>query len=291
MTSKNRQIVLSVVIYHRIIPITNNFYKKGRKMENNEAIRDQEIEIDLVALFHELVKHWKAIVASMVLLAAVFGLYSKITFVPEYEASAEMYVLTKSTSITSLADIQVGSSLTNDYEYVITGRTVLSQVIDNLDMDETYEQLKERVSIDNPTDTRVLRIVVTDTDLDDAKTVADEIANVSSAYIADNMDQSQPKIIQTAYASKTPVNNNILKNTVIGAVLGLFLAAGIVVLGYMLDDTISTADDMESRTGLKVLASLPMDQTEYDGKKSSKKRKKKKTGTDTKSSSSKKRAV
>lgn len=49
-------------------------------MENNEPIRDQEIEIDLVALFHELVKHWKALVASMVLLAAVFGLYSKITF-------------------------------------------------------------------------------------------------------------------------------------------------------------------------------------------------------------------
>ena len=51
-------------------------YVKGRKMENNEPIRDQEIEIDLVALFHELVKHWKALVASMVLLAAVFGLYS-----------------------------------------------------------------------------------------------------------------------------------------------------------------------------------------------------------------------
>ena len=81
-------------------------------------------------------------------------------------------------------------------------------------------------------------------DLEASKTVADEIAKVSSQYIADNMDQSQPKIIQTAYASKTPVNNNILKNTVIGAVLGLFLAAGIVVLGYMLDDTISNADDM-----------------------------------------------
>ena len=91
------------------------------------------------------------------------------------------------------------------------------------------------------------------------------------------MDQSQPKIIQTAYASKTPVNNNILKNTVIGAVLGLFLAAGIVVLGYMLDDTISNADDMETRTGLKVLASLPVDETEYDGVKVKGKEKRRKT--------------
>ena len=57
-------------------------YVKGRKMENNEPIRDQEIEIDLVALFHELVKHWKALVASMVIVAAGSGLYSNITFLP-----------------------------------------------------------------------------------------------------------------------------------------------------------------------------------------------------------------
>ena len=47
-------------------------------------------------------------------------------------------------------------------------------------MDETYEQLSKRVSIENPTDTRVLKIVVTDTDLEASKTVADEIAKVSS---------------------------------------------------------------------------------------------------------------
>ena len=55
----------------------------------------------------------------------------------------------------------------------------------------------------------------------------------------------------------------------------------------MLDDTISNADDMESRTGLKVLASLPVDATEYDGAKSKKRKKKSKTSN----SSSKKRAV
>ena len=120
---------------------------------------------------------------------------------------------------------------------------------------------------------------------------ADEIAKVSSQYIADNMDQSQPKIIQTAYASKTPVNNNILKNTVIGAVLGLFLAAGIVVLGYMLDDTISNADDMEARTGLKVLASLPVDEAEYDGAKSKRRKNKKKQSSKSDDSKSKKRAI
>ena len=65
-------------------------------MENNEPIRDQEIEIDLVALFHELVKHWKALVASMVLLAAVFGLYGFRSFIFENgETESQQCVIMK----------------------------------------------------------------------------------------------------------------------------------------------------------------------------------------------------
>ena len=244
-------------------------------MENKTIENNNEVEIDLIELFHVMVAHWKSLLASMILVAAVFGLFSKFTFVPEYEAASELYVLSKSTSITSLADIQVGTSLTNDYEYVITGRTVLSTVIKNLNLDDTYEELKGRVTIENPTDTRVIRISVKDTDFDESKKIADEIADVSSAYIADNMDQAQPKKIQTAYASKNPVNNNIFKNTLIGAILGLLAAAAIATFGYLVDDTVANADEMEKRTGLKVLASLPLDETEYDGSKKYRKKNKK----------------
>ena len=59
----------------------------------------------------------------------------------------------------------------------------------------------------------------------------------------------------------------------------------------MLDDTISNADDMETRTGLKVLASLPVDETEYDGVKSKKRKKKKNQSSKSDNSKSKKRAV
>lgn len=245
-------------------------------MENKTIENNNEVEIDLIELFHVMVAHWKSLLASMILAAAVFGLFSKFTFVPEYEAASELYVLSKSTSITSLADIQVGTSLTNDYEYVITGRTVLSTVIKNLNLDDTYEELKTRVTIENPTDTRVIRISVNDTDFDESKKIADEIADVSSAYIADNMDQAQPKKIQNAYASKKPVNNNIFKNTLIGAILGLLASAAIATFGYLVDDTVANADEMEKRTGLKVLASLPLDETEYDGAKKSRKKKNKK---------------
>lgn len=237
----------------------------------NELNEDDNIEIDLLELAHELLMHWKTIVISVVLVAIVFGSYSKITYVPEYEASAEMYVFSKSTSITSMADIQIGTSLTNDYEYVITGRSILSKVIKNLGLNYTYEELKEHVTVENPEDTRVLKILVRDTDINKAKAIADEMVNVASAYVADNMDQAQPKIIQRAYAPKDAVNNRIMKNTAIGALIGLILAIAVVTVGFLLDDTVSNADEMEKRTGIKVLASLPLEDTvEYDGHKSKK---------------------
>ena len=59
----------------------------------------------------------------------------------------------------------------------------------------------------------------------------------------------------------------------------------------MLDDTISNADDMEARTGLKVLASLPVDEAEYDGAKSKRRKNKKKQSSTSDDSKSKKRAI
>ena len=104
----------------------------------NENYRDDEIEIDLGALFFELLGHWKMIFLSAVLTGVIGLIISMFLITPQYESTSELYVLSKSTSITSLADIQTGTNLTNDYKVVAKGRPVLEQVIANLRIEETY---------------------------------------------------------------------------------------------------------------------------------------------------------
>lgn len=103
---------------------------------------------------------------------------------PIYSSTSSILVLSKETTLTSLADLQLGASLTSDYTVLITSTPVMEQVISDLDLDMTAEQLKESVSINNPTDTRILEITVNNTDSKMAKKIVDEIANVSSSYIA-----------------------------------------------------------------------------------------------------------
>ena len=98
-----------------------------------------------------------------------------------------MYILSQETTLTSLADLQIGSQLTKDYEVIVRSRPILEDVIQNLGLNMSHQDLEKKISINNPTDTRILSISVTDPDPVMAKTIVDEVANASSEYIGDLM--------------------------------------------------------------------------------------------------------
>lgn len=234
-----------------------------------EKYANDEIEIDLKELFFELLIHWKVILLSTVMVGMIALVVSVFLITPKYESTSALYVLSKSTSITSLADIQMGSNLTNDYIVVVKGRPVLEQVISNLGLEEEdYESLSEKVTLNNPSDSRILEITVQDPDANAAKRIADEIAEVSSAFISEKMDQDPPTIIQRGYTDGEPVSPNVLKNTVLGALVGAFLAMALVVVSYLLNDTIMSTDDVERKLGLNLLGTLPLEEEDDDGEQS-----------------------
>ncbi len=245
-------------------------------MEKEYVNREEEMEIDLLELLSEVLSHWKMVVLIAVLFAGIFFGYSKYMIVPQYESSSELYVLSKSTSITSLADLQMGTNLTNDYVEVVLGRPVLEQVIKNQNLDYTAKELKSKVTLVNPDNSRILRITVQDASPVEAKRIADEIAVVASQFISEKMDQEPPTIIQQGYADGEPVSPNIKKNTVLGGMLGAVLVVMIICISTLMNDTIMTPADMEKKVGLTVLGSIPLEEKELNSIKKSKKSKKRK---------------
>lgn len=235
---------------------------------------NDEIEIDLKELFFELLNNWVMIVISTILVALIAFCLSKFIMTPQYTSTSQMYVFTKSTSISNLTDLQMSTNLTSDYKVVVTGRPVLEQVIKNLELtDETYGSLLNKVVVNNPANSRILEITVTHPDPKTAKKIADEIADVSGAFISEKMDQDPPSVLQYGYVAKDPVSPNIMMNTVLGAAIGAFLAMAIVIITFLLNDTIMSAEDIERKLGMHVLGTLPLeDEMEYDGKKKKTKR-------------------
>ena len=169
----------------------------------------------------------------------------------------------------------MGTNLTNDYVEVVTGRPVLDKVIENLKLDATAKQLADKVTLTNPTNSRILVITVRDTNPKMAKTIADEIAVVAAQFIEEKMDQDQPTIIQKGYTDGEPVSPSIGKNTAVGGILGALVVVAIVVFRMIVNDTIMTPEDMEKKVGLNVLGSIPLEDAELNKVNRSRKKKKK----------------
>ena len=147
------------------------------ELKRLEAQRDDEIEIDLGEIFHLLLnKIWVIILCFIV--GGVIGFAgTKILVTPQYSASSMIYILPKTRSVTSLADIKMGSQLTSDFGILAKSRPVIEEVNKNLKLDYSYEQLASMVQATNQSDTRILRFTVTDTDPIEAKKIANELAN------------------------------------------------------------------------------------------------------------------
>lgn len=230
---------------------------------------DEETEIDLIELLLVLRHRLWAIIGAMAAGLAIMAAYTLLLVTPLYEAKSMVYILTTSTSITSLADIQVGTQLTTDYVILMKTHPVIDTVIENLQLDMTYEQLVEKVNINNPSGSRILEIRVTDPVPETAQKIANEMAAVTVAQMAEVMKTEEPSIAEEAQLPKKPVSPSLPKNCAIGALIGFVLAAGIVTVIYLLNDKIMSDEDIEKYLGLTTLGIIP-DQGDSKNGKSSK---------------------
>lgn len=240
-----------------------------------EKLHDNdEMEIDLIEILYALKKRALIILAALLAGALIAGVYTKLMITPLYSATSTVLVISKETTLTSIADLQFGSQLTKDYSMLITSRSVLEEVLDNLGLDMGYGALKGNVSINNPDETRILQITVTNPDPQLAKELADELAAVSSEYIGDKMEVVPPKIIEEAEVPAAQTSPSMSRNVMLGAMAGLFLSAGVVILMTVMNDSIRSEDDIERYLNIPTLASIP-DRKDYISGKTKKKAKRK----------------
>lgn len=233
----------------------------GENMNNKE-----EVEIDLLEIFFLIKRRIWIILATGLLFGAATGIVTHYCIVPTYSSTAKLYILTSSTSITSLADIQVGTSLTKDYIQLVQSRPVVEEVISNLKLKRTYEEILEQMSFSNPTDTRILVITAEDPDPVLAKDMVDEFVEVAKVNIASIMKTEEPSIVELGYIADKPVSPSMTKNIAIGALLGMFITVAIILVLYLIDDTVKSADDIEKYLALNTLTTIPLKEDEEAGK-------------------------
>ena len=239
-----------------------------------ERGREDRVEIDLLELLFAFRRRILWIVLAAILGGGISFAGTRVLMTPMYESTTTMLVLTSETTLSSLSELQLGTQLTNDYEILTKSRAVLETVIENLNLNLGYEQLNNMVSISNPEDSRIMEITLSYPDPEEAKTIVDEIASVTSEFIGDQMEGIPPKIIDQGEVPSGPSSPSVSRNTLLGILLGIVVSCGIIAVITVMDDTIRTEEDIEYYLGIPTLASVPDRKDYIGGKKKARNRKK-----------------
>ncbi len=225
---------------------------------------EEEKEIDLMEIAAYLQNWlWLILIVGLACGAAAFS-FSAFVLKPIYVSTTKIYVLNKNSQSDNLtyADTQLSTLLTKDFKELITSRYVLETVINELELEETYEKLAKKVTVSNTNDTRIIGINVEDYDPARAQYIANAVREVAAVHIQKVMDIEAVNMVDEANLPTIPSKPSKKKITAIGVLIGMAIVSGILILRYYLDDSINTSEDVEKYLGITTLAVIPMMQAE-----------------------------
>lgn len=231
---------------------------------------EQEIEIDLKALFLKIKSLWHVVVIGILIGAIVTVFYSVFLKTPLYESSSMVYLRGSNKSI-SLEDLNLGTALTKDYEVLFQSRPNMEKVISHLNLDYEAKELAEMIKIENLNDTRILKISVISDDPNLSRDIVNEVVNCGMDNIRE-IDSQEPYLVEKAIANDQKIGASTLKMGIIGAMVGFIVALGGIFVQFILSDEVQSVDEVENLLGLPVLAVVIEDKALNYAKKKSTKR-------------------
>lgn len=221
---------------------------------------EQEYEIDLKEIAIAILDRIWIVISVGIACALLVGIITKVFITPMYTSTTKLYVINKQNSENNITytDLQTGNLLTNDYIIQVKGTKVLSQVISELNLTDTEDELASRITVSNPENSRFIVISVSDKDPVVARQIASCVAEVSSDVVKEVMDLEKVNVAEEANLPLEKSSPNLKKNVLLGGAAGVFVSLLLIVVFYLLNDRIRTPEDVKRYLGLNTLGQIPV---------------------------------
>lgn len=229
---------------------------------NRQNRNEEEQYIDLMQLARAIWKHIVLILLIGIVFAALFFGYARFFVSPKYEANALFYVNNSSFSLSSAiristSELNAASDLVDTYVAILESRANMELVIEKSGVNYTYEQLRNMISAKPVNSTGLFQVAVTSSIPEEARTLANTIAEILPDKIADIVSNSSVEVVDYAVVPHNRVSPSYIRYAAIGLLLGMVLCSAIVLLADFLDDVIHSEDYLLQTYDLPVLATIP----------------------------------
>lgn len=223
-------------------------------MDKNEL--NDEVEIDLSQLLKLLKKNIRLII--ILALVGIIIAASATTFLISKKYQSQGSVLLKADVVNGSLDstqVNTNKTMVNNYVKLLQGNNIQDQVAKNLNI--TSAEVRSSLSITNTTDTQIIEISSTTVDPGLSKRIVDETISVFTTLIQEKLDVTNVTIVDQPEVNPNPVSPSMVKNVIIGAVVGIVISLGYLLLTYLLDTKIKNGEQAEQYLGVPLLGIVP----------------------------------
>lgn len=224
-----------------------------------ELTRHEEVEIDLKEIMVLILQH-AAVIVLAALCAAIF-LYtdtkSKVTTV--YTSTTKMYILSKGNGNSAVSgNSDLVASVLSDYQALVTSKDILEELNRSLELESGEEVVASQIAVTVSADKKIVQLSASDTNPFTSMKIANTLRDVMSQYMKSTMDIQLFDVVEDAMVGTPHTEDKAKRNAVLGGIVVACLIMGVLVVRYLIDDRIKTAEEVESKLGLCVLASIPV---------------------------------
>lgn len=220
-------------------------------------------EIELKEILEYYLKKTPVIILMTILAILIGYLYIEYYQIPMYHGKTTIILIQRDDiTINDLNktenQLNINEKLVATYSEIIKSRRVLEQVINNLSLKKTYDELEEKVSIDSVSETSIIEITVNDKNNEQAAIIANEIASTFKEEIVKIYNLENVSIIDEAIIETKPYNINLIKQLIICGIIGFTIACIFIFIIYYFDTTIKNKKEIETKLKLPVLGEVPL---------------------------------
>ena len=218
-----------------------------------------EETIDLRELLATIKKRFWIVILTTVIAVGISVVVTNRNKVQFYQAKTTMIVnieTYENQSMLTSDQISAGQKLAVLYGEIIKSRSVLEPVIEKLNLDMTPQQLAGMINISHVNDTHIMNLLVTDTDPDRAKDIANTIPGVFTEEVKRTIKANGVEVLDPSLGGY-PIVSNSSNKVAIAGVLGVMIGLFIIFLIEFLDNKVKTPQDMEKYFNISVLGVIP----------------------------------
>ncbi len=216
-------------------------------------------EINLAQIVGVYIKMWWLILLFVVVGVASAVFITNNLMVPVYETSTTMFI-GKDTDVfsgISMSDLQIDSKLVLDYRELIKTKKVIREIIQQLNLDISYEELRDRLEVDTLSDSRFVSVYYIDVDPVQAAEVVNKFSETLVIMAQDIVGVDNIQIVDYADVPQYPSGPSLSMNVILAAIMGLFTSVLIIFIIHKLDNRLRTKKDIEDLIGVTVLTEIP----------------------------------